>query len=174
MKQFILKNRTVLTLALVVLVLGALTMSFEDSPFMRIKFQDARLVTDTVPQHADNNIQVSPDKKTRGNMSEKNCRALVDDVCRALRKIDVNRIAMEIENSIKKVDLNRITTDVERSLKDIDSEKIREELRSSLKNIDWKVISLSVNEALKEVRTELQKAKKDLEKARVEMGKEPI
>ena len=162
MKKIISNNKNAFVGILALLMVGAFTMAFEDSPFMRLKFPDTQLNTDTVPQKKENNNLDRLKDKENENKCKKLCESVSNHVFEALKKIDFDKIGKELDHS----------------LKGIDKDKLKEEINSSIKGIDWKEINATIHEAIKEAHIEIQKAIKEIrieiEKAQLEMKKEPI
>jgi chromosome segregation ATPase len=170
MKHFILKNKKALTGTLAFLLIGAMTMSFQDSPFGYSKYleRDALKISagcaDTIP-----------DKEFTESMKMKDFDKLQSELDRTLkqvdaelRKIDLTGIEKQIESSLKSVDMEKIMKDVELSLKSIDMDKMMADISSSLKDIDLKHNSAEIEKALAEAKKEIENAKleiKDIDKA---------
>ena len=159
MKQFIVKNRKALTGLVAVLLIGGITMSFQDSPFLSQKFPVQDNLNDTLPE-----------KKSECSMTMKDFNKLVNEfdktvleqVNEALKKIDLSNIQQTIENSLKQVDIEKIMKDVELSIKSIDIDKIANDVSSSLKDINLDKTNGEIKEAIEE-------AKKGIENAREEI-----
>jgi hypothetical protein len=185
MKQFILKNRKAITGTIAILLIGGITMSFQDSPFSYNRFtvQDnpdlQNFIKDTLPE-----------KECTGSMKMKDFDNLQNQLDRSLlqateemKKIDFTKIQREIEASLKSVDMEKIMNDVTLSLKSIDVEKILAEVKSSLKDINLEETNEETEKALSDAKKELEKAKleikdidrdvieKELEKAKLEIEK---
>ncbi len=149
MKQFILKNKKTLMGIGVVLLLGSITMSFQDSPILRQKFELQKSLEDTLPE-----------KDNEGIIKMTNCDKLTLDLNKTLmevgvemKKIDFSFIQKEVENAINEIDLQKILKETQLSLKNIDLDKILTEVKSSLKDINWdeknSEILKTINEAKK-------------------------
>ncbi len=170
MKHFILKNKKALTGTIAFLLIGAMTMSFQDSPFGYSKYleKDALKISagcaDTIP-----------DKEFTESMKMKDFDKLQSELDRTLkqvdaelRKIDLSGIEKQIESSLKSVDMEKIMKDVELSLKSIDMDKMMADISSSLKDIDLKHNTAEIEKALAEAKKEIENAKleiKDIDKA---------
>ena len=158
MKQFILNQKKAITGIGAAMLIGVVTLSFQDSPIVHQR-PDMQVVTeDTLPE-----------KTKKGNMTMKEYDELMQDldknmqrVGEELKKIDFSFIEKTVENALKDVDMEKIMKETSLALKSIDIDKIMSEVRSSLKEIDSEKINAEINEALKE-------AKKEIEKAKVEM-----
>ncbi|MBK8496016.1 MAG: hypothetical protein IPL50_14140 [Chitinophagaceae bacterium] len=192
MKHFILKNKEALTGTIAFLLIGAMTMSFQDSPFGYSKF----LEKDAVKVSA-GCADTIPDKEFMESMKMKDFDKLQSELDRTLkqvdaelRKIDLSGIEKQIESSLKSVDMEKIMKDVELSLQNIDMDKMMAGVSSSLKDIDIKHNSSEIEKALAEAKKEIEKAKleiteidkeamkkemanaeKEIEKARAEIKK---
>jgi hypothetical protein len=192
MKEFILKNKKAIISAIAVLLIGGITMSFQDSPFSYSQF--------TVPENQDLKPcckDTIPDKEDNGSMKMKDFDNLQKTLDRSLqqameevKKIDFTKMQKDMEASLKSVDMEKIMKDVELSLKNIDIDKIVADVKSSLNDIDWADKNGEIEKALKEatkeiekakleikdidqeaIKKELDKAKEEVEKSKVEMDK---
>jgi hypothetical protein len=179
MKQFILKHKNTVMGITAALLIGGVTMSFQDSSFFNQNFNDQDVVTDTVPdRHDEGHMKM----KDFDKLDEKLDKAL-DQLGNQLKNINFGEIEKTVEASLKAVDMESIMKTVETSLKDIDVEKIVAEATASLKNIDWEDKEGDIKQALKEAKEEIEKAKieikkidtdeikKEMENARKEMEK---
>ena len=178
MKQFILKNRKVTIGLATILLIGGITMSFQDSPFLSQKFSMPENFSDTLPE-----------KNDKGNMKMKDFDKLIDQLDKTvlervngeLKKIDLTSIQQSIENALKQVDMEKIMKDVELSIKNIDVDKIVSDVSASLKDIDLDKNSGEIKEAIEEARKEIENARaeikdinmdeirKEMEKAKIEI-----
>lgn len=166
MKQFILKNKKVLGTTLALLLVGGITMSFQDSPFGNNRFA----VPDSNELRSPCGDTI-PDKKYNGSIKMKDLDKIQDELDRSLlqvgeelKKIDLSKIQKDIEASLKSIDADKILKDVERSLKDIDLEKTLASVSESLKDIDLDLKSEEIGKAMKEAKKELEKAKEEIRK----------
>jgi len=179
MKQFILKKRKAFTGLAAILLIGGITMSFQDTPMIYSRFDSGVQVFDTIP-----------DKTEDGSMKMKDFDNLMGELDKAilqvgegLGKIDFAKIQDDVERSLKSVDIDKIMKDVELSLKDIDLNKIMAEVRTSMKDIDWKKHEAEISKALLEAEKEMDlarneirnidkdKIRKEVENARTEIEK---
>lgn len=162
MKQFILKHKKNLAGILAILLIGGITMSFQDSPFAYSRFsvqeeyEPYRGCTDTVPER--NAMTMKEFDKLQLDL-DKSLLQVNDE----LKKMDFSKIQKDIEASLKSVDMEKIKKDVELSLKSIDMDKMMAEVSNSLKNIN-----LTYNEV--EIEKALAEAKKEIDKARIEIN----
>jgi len=185
MKEFILNHKKAITGAIAVLLIGGITMSFQDSPFSYNRFaveenqEPKNCFTDTVPE-----------KDHKGNMTMKdfdNLQKVLDEsllqTMEEMKKIDFSKMQKEIEASLKSVDMEKIMKDVSHSLKSIDLDKILADVKSSLNEIDLADKNEEIEKALQEAKKEIEKAKmeirdidrdaikKELDKARLNIEK---
>lgn len=189
MKQFILKNKKAITGAIAILLIGGITMSFQDSPFSYTKFS----VQEDLAPTPKCNLDTVPEKEYSGSMKMKdfdNLQNVLDksilDAVAEIKKIDFAKIQKDIESSLKAVDMEKIMADVSRSLKAVDMDKLLAEVKSSLNDIDLEGKNEEIEKALREAKKEIEKAKmeikdidgdkiqKELEKARLEMEKSKV
>ncbi len=159
MKQFILKNKNLLMGTGAALVIGIVTMSFQDSPFVQQKLGAQEMYMDTT----------KPKKKV--NQAEldramKELQLTLQQLTEEIKHIDLSHITAEVNNAMKEIDVQKI---VDEALKEVDVKKIMEEVNSSLKEIDGKKIAAEVNEALKEVdiNKEVQQALKEIDREKI-------
>ena len=157
MKQFILKHKKAVTGTAAALLIGGITMSFQDSPFVHDHLSVQQIYEDTTHP------------KCKGSMTMKEFDQLIKQldenmlqVNGELKKVNLDLIQQQVETSLKSVDMEKIMKDVEASLKNIDLDKIMNEVKVSLKDVDW-----DKNDA--EIKAALQEAKKEIEKAKLEI-----
>jgi hypothetical protein len=189
MKQFLLKHKKTVIGTAAVLLIGGITMSFQDSPFSYNRFtvQDTQLQQDPPKKYCNDTV---PEKNYHGSMTMKefdNLQNVLDktlvDVMDQVKKIDLSKIQKDVEAALKSVDMEKIMRDVNLSLKNVDLDKIMADVNLSLKNIDWKDKDGEIEKAMKEVQKELEKVKlelkdidkeaiqKEMEKAKLEIEK---
>jgi len=155
MKQFILNHRKAVAGIAAALLIGGITMSFQDSPFVHDHLG--------VQQEA---YQDTTHPKCKGSMTMKEFDNLVQQldenmlqVNGELKKIDLDQIEKTVEASLKTVDMEKIMKDVELSLKNIDVDKIMSDVKASLKDVDWDSKDAEIKKALQEAKQEIEKAK---------------
>lgn len=166
MKQFILKNKKVLGTTLALLLVGGITMSFQDSPFSYNRF--------AVQENSDFrkcSFDTLPDKDFQGSIKMKDFDKLQTELDRSLlqlteelKKIDLSKMQKEIESSLKSVDMEKIMSDVERSLKSIDLDKTLASVNSSLLDLNLDLKSEEIEKAMAEAKKEIEKAKLEISK----------
>lgn len=161
MKQVILKNKKALGGMFAILLVGAVTMSFQDSPFTHTRFsvQDEFLGTggcgDTLPG------QKTMTLKDLDKLQAELDKTLLT-VTRQLEKMDFSKMKQDIEKALTEVNLEKIQLDVDRALKSIDLDKMQAEMRTSLREIDLNYKETEIEKAFAEARKEMEKAKKEL------------
>lgn len=161
MKQFILKHKKSITGTLAILLIGAVTMSFQDSPFAYSKY----LIQEEFPYEGGGCSDTVPGKES---MKMKDFEKLQIDLEKSLlqvndelKKMDFSKIQKNIEASLN-VDMDKIRKDVELALKSIDMDKIMAEVSASVKN-------LTVDYKPEEIEKTLTEAKQEIEKAKLEL-----
>lgn len=158
MKKFIVRNKKTIAGIAACLLIGGVTMSFQDTPYVNQNIESRKLV-DTVP-----------DKFSNHTLSMKELDDLVIKLDldmagleKNLKEIDMDHISKQVELSLKEIDIDKIMLNVEESLSKIDMEKIMADVQLSLTDIDWK-------EHEGEIRKALDEAKVDIEKAKIEIN----
>jgi paraquat-inducible protein B len=167
MKQFILKHKKAITGAIAVLLIGGITMSFQDSPFSYTKFtvqEDSGMP----PKYP---LDTVPEKEYSGSMKMKdfdNLQKVLDksllEATAEIKKIDFAKIQKEIESSLKSVDMEKIMEEVNRSLKAVDMDKLLADVTSSLNDINWGDKDEEIEKALKEAKKEIEKSSAEIDK----------
>jgi len=190
MKQFILKYKKALSGTIAILLIGGVTMSFQDSPFIYSQYPPVeesydceKVCTDTVP--GEEAMKMKELDKLHADLD----RSLLQ-VTEELKNMNLAKIQREVEASLKAVDMDKIRKEIDRALKNIEMDKMLANVNTSLKNINSEVKQVDVEKALAEARKEIEKArlelkdinkdalnkellnaKKEIEKARKEIDK---
>ena len=160
MKQFILKNKNAVIGIVAVLLIGGVTMSFQDSNFFNQGYNDQDVLTDTVPdRHPGDHMKMKDFDKLEEQLDK-----VLDKVGTELKNINFGEIEKTVEASLKSIDMESIMKTVETTLKSIDIEKIVEDATSSLKDLNWEGKEGEIKEALKEAKEEIEKAKIEIKK----------
>lgn len=124
------------------LLIGVITLSFQDSPVVRQRF-DVQLTDD----------DTLPEKNFNGAMKLKDCDEMVKEL---------NKCLLQVGDEMKKIDFARIQNDVALALKDIDIKKIMSDVKSSLNDIYWDKINGDISEAMVDAGREIEKARLEL------------
>ncbi len=190
MKQFIVKHKKALTGTIAILLIGGVTVSFQDSPIIYSQFPPVeenyecqKVCTDTVPEKEA--MKMKEFEKLQADLD----RSLLH-ITEELKKMDLAQIQREVEVSLKAVDMDKIRKEVDMAIKNIDMDKMLADVTASLKNITSEVkqadIEKAIAEATKEIENaklelkeidkealnkEIQNAKKEIEKAKIEIEK---
>lgn len=192
MKQFILKHHKAFAGTVALLLIGGITMSFQDSPFTYSKFSAQEQIEaggpstclDTIPGKNEGMKMKDFDK-----LQTELDRSMLE-VTEEMKKIDLSKIQGQIEASLKSIDMEGIKKSVEASLKDLNLDKIMAEVSASLRDIKPGFKSEEIEKAMQEARKELdgarlslkevdqelikkelESAKKEIEKAKIEISK---
>jgi hypothetical protein len=129
MKQFILKHKKAITGIAGALAIGAITMSFQDSPFVNHKLGVQEMYEDTI----------KPRKKITQAEWDKAMNELEQSMqylAKELKQLDMGKINAGITTALKEVDVQKIMHEVQQSLKAVDTKKIMEEINTALKEVD--------------------------------------
>jgi hypothetical protein len=161
MKQFILKHRKAFTGTFAILLIGAVTMSFQDSHFANSQFYAAdeysieSTCADTLPDKE--GMKMKDLEKLQSTLDES-----LEKVYVELKNRDLSKLQKEIETSLKDVDMDKIRKDVDNALKSMDMEKIMADVSSSLKSLNNNYKNEEIEKALAEARKEIEKAKLEI------------
>ena len=164
MKQFILKHKAALTGILALLLVGGITMSFQESPFSYNKylleenFDSPGGCSDTIPDKESNSSMKMKDFEKLQSQLDGSLLEVTDE----LKKIDLTKLRKEIDESLKDVDMDKIKKDVELALKSIDMDKMMAGVKSSLKDLNKEYINAGIEKALAEATKEIEKAKLEI------------
>ena len=122
MKEFIYDHKKTVAGMAVCLVLGILTLSFQDTPYVKA------ILDNQEPQ------DTTPAKKKKHSMTmkefDKLSMDLDKDVFDGMKQIDLAKIEKEVRESLKQVDIDKIIKEVETSLKQVDIEKILADIKT--------------------------------------------
>ena len=161
MKQFILKNKKALSGTIAILLIGAVTMSFQDSPFAYSKFSvpedgtTEHCCTDTLPKKE--GMTMKDFEKLQAELDNP-----MLQVSGELKKMDLSKIQQDVEASLKNIDMEKMKKDIELAMKNIDMTGMMAEVGSALKNVSSDYTNADVEKALTEAKKELEKAKLDI------------
>lgn len=164
MKAFIAKNKKHIAIAAACVLIGGITMSFYPLQFGPIQHFDSLSETsDTIPA-----------KSRHGKMTKTEYDKLMNDL-----NADVQK-ALE---DVRSIDANKLSKEIAASLKDLESDKIKMELDKAIKEVDWADIEKELHEAMnnvqldkisEEVKTSLERAKKEMEKINMDVVSKEI
>jgi len=190
MKQFIVKNKRALTGTLALLLMGGITMSFQDSPIAYDKFSGKEdytyenNCTDTLPEKEGikmkdfDKLQAELDKafeKVQVELKNLDLSAIQKEAsAAALKEIDVDKIMKSVELSLKDIDLDKIIADATASLKNVNLDYKNEEIEKALAEAskEMEKAKLELKQVDKEsIKKELENAKKEIEKSKTEIEK---
>ena len=153
MKQFILNHKKAITGAFAMLLIGGITMSFQDSPLGYSQFTGQY---DFVYEGC--STDTLPDKEGIKMKDFDNPESELD---KTLGKVDAE---------LKNLDFTKLQKDAaELALKEIDIDKIMKNVELALKNVDMEKIMASVNSSLKNMNLDYKNA--EIEKGRIDQFK---
>jgi hypothetical protein len=143
-------SKTALLAAASLIIVGIITMAFQDSTKHNLQVQTpiSTQATDTVP---DKHIKIDVDVDQIMKEVDKQ----LETVQKNLKEIEWEKISKNIEASIKDINLDKIRTEVTASLDKVDMDKIKREIESSLKDINTVKINEEVQKAMEEVKANL-------------------
>ncbi|MEO7767256.1 MAG: hypothetical protein ABIS01_07510 [Ferruginibacter sp.] len=157
------------------LFVGAITMSFQNTPFGPIdKLDTLTDVQDTIPEKPTENdakMSIKDFDQLIQNMDNKSLKMQAE-----VSRIDFDNIHKEITASLNKVNFDKIKMDIDRAMKEIDFGIIEQGVKTALKEIEWNKINNDVKISLQNAKKEIGKInieviKKEMEKAKLEIEK---
>lgn len=178
MKQFIQQNKKAMSGIGAAILIGLVTLSFQDSPIVQLRPEMQQNYDDTLPQKKKDCMNMKEFDQVMEEL-DKNMHKIGEQ----LKEIDFALIRKNVEKTFQQVDMEKIMKEAGQALKSVDLEKIMNDVRSSLNDIDTEKINAEVNEAMKEAKKELAKvdkqtvkeamdeARKELDKAKEEIKK---
>jgi hypothetical protein len=174
--KFIQKNKNALLGTAALLLIGGLTLSFQDSPFNYLSpYGEKEQIrnTDTVPEK----------KCCDGKMTMKEFEQLPETIDlglfkanEAIKSIDWAAIEKTVNDALKSINIDKIKLDVEKALKDVDIQKISADITKALNGVDMDKLNAELKSAMEEAKKELNEVKlddikKELDEARLEVEK---
>ena len=175
MTHFIQKNKKIIAGAAACLLIGGITMSFQNTAFGPIDKLDT--LTDLQDSIPDN----TRDGEAKMNMKDfdlliQNMDSEILKMQKEVSKIDFNQMHQEITASLNKVDLDKIKTDIDKAMNEVDFAKIEQGVKTALKEVDWTKVNDDVKIALQSAKKEIDKidmetVKKEINKAKLEIEK---
>ena len=175
MYQFIQRNRKIVAGIAACLLIGGITMSFQNTPFGPIgKLDTLTEEQDTIPTKEGNDepkMNIKDFDKLMQHMDKEGLRMQQE-----LSNIDFEKIHAEISASLNKVDFDKMKSNIDKAMKEIDFTKIENGVKTALKEIDWtkmnEDVKASLQDAKKEIdKIDMQKMKKEIERAKLEIEK---
>lgn len=157
MKQFIVTNQRSVAGLAACLLIGVLTLSFQDSPFVHSMIEKSTPLEDTTKPFKKKN---SMTMKEFDRLSEN----LDKEIAEQIGRIDLQKIEAEVQAAMKEVDVEKIMKEVEESLKEVNMEKILADIKVNLENIRLDELSDVTETALAETRKELEKSMAEIRK----------
>lgn len=191
MKQFFLNHKKTIAGVFSMLLIGGITMSFQNSPLGyseftgQDEFEYQGCATDTLPSPDREGIKMKDfDKlnaeldKTLGKVDAElkglDFSKLQKDAELALKEIDIDKMMQHVELALQNVNLDKIIGEVGASLKDINMDYKGEEIEKALAEAsrEMEQAKLELKQVDREViKKELANAKKEIEKSKLEIGK---
>lgn len=169
------KNKKVIAGIATCMLIGGITMSFQNIPFGPLDKVDSLTdVQDTIPDKPKDNeakMSIKDFDHLILNMDNESLK-----IQKEISKVDLDKIHDEITNSLNKVDFNKIKLDIEKAINQIDVAKIENSIKSALKEIDWNKMNNELKISLQNAKQEVEKLKMteikiDLEKVKLELEK---
>jgi hypothetical protein len=186
MKQCIVKHKKAITGSAAMLLVGFITLSFQEFPYAQNQFTGQQDLSysvscpDTLPEKE--GLKMKDFDKLQTELDK-----AMGKVDAELKGIDFSKLQKDaIAQALKEVDMDKIMKNVELSLKNIDLDKMMADVTTSLKNITLNYKSAEIEKALAEASKEIENAKlelkevdkeaikKELAKAKIEIEKSKL
>jgi bla regulator protein BlaR1 len=174
MNKIFQKNKNIIAAITAGLVIGGITMSFQNTPFGPIDKLDTLMDSqDTLP--------AEKNKEDDSRMSMKDFDLLIQNMDKEMIKMqkevtktNFDKMHQEIAASLDKVDFDKIKREIDKAMKDIDFSKIEKGVKSALNEIDWENVDDAVKGSLQDAKKEIEKinmesVKREMEKAKLEI-----
>ena len=174
MYQITQKNKKIIVGIAVCLLIGGVTMSFQNTPFGPIdKLDSLTDIQDTIP--------LEKIKDAEAKMSMRDFDLLLQNIDNEMLKmqkevnrIDFDKMQQQITASLDKVDFGKIKIDIDKAMKEIDFAKIEQGVKTALREIDWDEVNDNVKISLQNAKKEIEKinmeaVKKEMEKVKLEI-----
>lgn len=93
------------------------------------------------------------------------------EIREAMKNVDIDmaRMKQDMERALKEIDMEKISRDVEKALKEIDSEKLKAEVQASLAKVDMEKIKAEMEKVkaidVQKMKDELARVQPEIEKA---------
>ena len=130
-------------------------------------------ITDTVPKSkTEKKIRDLDDvlEELNSHDMEKIMGKAQEELAKALKEFDSDKIKLQIEQSLKDVDFEKIQKEIKESMAAIDFNDIREKINESMKEIDLDKLEIELKESFNKI--DMDKLKLELEKIKeVDLGK---
>lgn len=179
MKQFILNNRKLLTVATTCLLVAGVNMSFQNNQYGPLPLYDSLTeIPDTLPgkqEHA--SITMKEYETLRKTLDQEMKRTLEE-----LGKIDVDKINSELQKALAQLNSNDIRTAIDKALREVDLASMQQNIRNSMNAVEWNNMSEAIKHSLdkataqleqinmKAIEKELETAKKEIEKSKAALS----
>jgi len=173
MNQFAQKNKKLITGVAACLLIAAITMSFQNTPFGPLdKLDTLTELKDTVPGQS--NIDNTKMNIKDFDLLLQNMDKEISKMQKEITKADFDKIHQEIKASLDKINLDEINKDIDHAISEIDFNKIQQGVKDALKEIDWNKINNEVKVSLQEAKNEIDKIDVDAIKKEVNDAKTEI
>lgn len=148
------KNNKALAGIFILLFMGGIAVSFQDTPIVNQILNERKVQQDTLPG-----------SKTGPSMTMKEFDALMQQLDVSMVGLSASIASMNMDllqqsaiAALQTIDVEKMIKDAEASIKNIDMEKIMLEARLAMKKINWKEVDREIKTAMKAAEKEMQKA----------------
>ena len=156
MNQFILKNKNGFLLLGLLLLMGGITMSFQDSPFIYQKLAQEQVPEDIyLSEKLPDSINLTIADEC---IKDLNMALMAADA--QIKRIDITQIQQDVEMALRNVNQNRVILKTSSGVKNAEIEKMLAELKFTLKEIKVLGMSKEITQAIVDARKDILKESK--------------
>jgi hypothetical protein len=174
MKKFIQKNKKAIAGIAACLLIGAVSMSFQNLYGPLEKMDSLTELQDTIPDknsEAENGMTM----KDYDQLMLKMDKGIIN-MQEEISKLNFDKMHKDIIASLDKVNFDKIQINIDKAMKDVDFAKIEKGVKTALREVDWDKINMDVKQSLQEAKKEIEKVnmqevKKEMEAVKLELNK---
>ena len=156
MNQFILKNKNGFLLLGLLLMMGGITMSFQDSPFIYQKLAQEQVPEDTyLAKKLPDSINLTIADEF---IKDLNMALMAADA--QIKRIDITQIQQDVEMALRNINQNGVILKTSSGVKNVEIEKMLAELKFTLKEIKVLGMSKEITQAIVDARKDILKESK--------------
>jgi hypothetical protein len=170
MKKIFATHKAAIIGSAAIVLIGGITMSFQDTPFMQQKLGVQAPVFEDTTKH-----------KKNATISMKQLDSLLHNIDgvilqtgEQLKKIDLSKMMEQVQQSLKAVNLDEIMNSVQTAIQAVDINKIMSEVKNSLNEVDWSKTNADIQKAMEEAKQSIAQAKEEMKKVDMEEVKREI
>ncbi|MEO6720156.1 MAG: hypothetical protein ABIN67_07305 [Ferruginibacter sp.] len=174
MKKFIQKHKKPIVGLAACLLIGAVSMSFQNLYGPLEKLDTLTQLQDTIPDkksETENSMTMNDYDQLMLKMDKG-----IMNMQEEISKLNLDKMHKDIIASLDNINFDKIQVDIDKAMKDVDFKKIENGVKTALKEVDWNKINADVKHSLQEAKKEIEKVnmndiKKQMEDVKLELNK---